>query len=125
MRKNIFILIICSIAPFMGHNFEIPQNSVFVLDSLRSYPPSAPGQNNTVPEIPSAVLPPTAPDSLAVYPKDVNPQDIPSNTTQNTETREAPKHIPPGGEEQLEQLKSKELPVTDDSSVTRVKPADK
>lgn len=125
MRKNIFILIICSIAPFMGHIFEIPENSVFVSDSLKSYPPGAPGQNITVPEIPSDVIPPTAPDSLAVYPKEVNPQDIPSNTTQNTETREAPKHIPPGGEEQLEQLKSKELPVTNDSSVIRAKPSDK
>jgi len=105
-------------------NWETAQ-SLVLSDSLKSYPPQAPVHDIVAPEAPSGVIFPTPPDSLVAYPTVVNPNDIPSNTVQDTETREAGKHIPPGGEEQLEQLKSKELPVTNDSTVIRVKPVDK
>lgn len=126
--KNISHLSIFGIlALFILAAFGYSNSSVSaeLSDSLKSSPvplgsptETTDGQQNVHSHLPPVDDPNTA------YPVEVDPKTVRPTTVDDGVVHEVGSHTPPGGEQKLDELKSKELPYDpNDSSVVRVAPS--
>lgn len=127
MKKisHLSLFAVLALFVFAGFRYSNPMGYTDISDSLNSSGqpvPSATESTDGVQNVENHLQPVNDPN--AVYPVEVDPKTVPSTTVDDGVVHEVGSHTPPGGEQKLDELKSKELPYDpNDSSVVRVAPS--